>query len=93
MKAVNKVRVTHITLCHWNEGCLLGLVEGQFQMDAGKDFSGHDRGSCGDSVVRFKKGLEKLMDKKSVEGLLEGLVRRVSSVTVVAAGVCLGSGL
>lgn len=43
-------------------------------------------GSCAGSVDRFSKGLEKLMDRKSV-GLLKGRVREG------AAGVCLGNGL
>lgn len=62
-------------------------------MDTGKGFTGSDGELWLQSVVRFKKGLEKLTDKKSVEGLVKAVVRRVSSVTVVPAGVCLGNGL
>lgn len=46
-----------------------------------------------ESLGRFRKGLEKLMDKVSVEGLLKGLVSEVPEVTVMAARVCLGNGL
>lgn len=46
-----------------------------------------------ESVGRLRKRLEKLMDKRSIEGLLKGLVREVPNVTEVAAGVCLRIGL
>lgn len=42
---------------------------------------------------KLRKRLEKLMDKRSIEGLLKGLVREVPNVTEVAAGVCLRIGL
>lgn len=42
---------------------------------------------------RLRKRLEKFMDKRSIEGLLKGLVREVPNVAEVAAGVCLRIGL
>ena len=94
IKAVDKVRVTNPILRHWNGGYLLGLVGGRFWIHIGKDLSRVTGGAVeAENVGRFRKRLEKLMDKKSIEGLLKGLVMEDPYVTEVAAGVCLGNGL